>query len=782
MEMNQRKMRKVTWFLLAGAGMSLFNSPSLAQQVPATNTVTTEQTNAPVSAIESIVVTARKFRERLQDAPIAVSAFTAAGLDDRGMTNLAEISKATPSLTISTGVVSSGNPAATAVFLRGLGQADFMMFTEPAIGIYLDGVYIARSIGSALDFNDVDSVEVLRGPQGSLFGRNTIGGVINVTSRRPAKEFGGDFTAMTGSFNRLQLQGSLNMPVSDTVRTKLSLFSHERDGYVTQIPTGVDLGNTSVTAARFQAEIEPSPKFRATLTADTTRRHENPTPSVAIGISGTGYSPLGVPLAINANNAVLTYNRLLGGICATNPDSSRNCVGSSWLTNDPYRDNGTNVDGSKLDISGVSAVLEWRLENATVKSITAYRKLDAHYGRESDHTPLPFAQIHYDDEQNQLSQELQLNGSSLDNRFRYVVGAYVFKEKAFEHFANQNLGQATTDALINMHNQNVALFGEGTYDLTKGLHLTFGGRYTKETKKFQTDQFVVASPNKALVGVKLISDNREKESDSSQFTPRLILSADVTDGVMAYGTYSKGFKSGGFNGRYTGPLPPPGHAIPFQPEFVTLYEGGLKFSRADRRLRVNVAAFRMDYKDIQVSYRPDPTQAGFSVVGNAAAAKIDGMETEVTWIPLQGLQVEGGFSYLDPRYTALGSGVPTGPGGISLTTPFQQTARWQANLSVSYDFRTSNGASIKPRFDINHRDKVSMDSIDSPTIRQPAYTLVNANITYVPAGSDWRFATGVTNLSDKRYFVAGLFTGAGGIADVVYGRPREWYLSARRDF
>ena len=762
---------------------SIASNSALAQQVRAPedttvvagNPAVVAKNDQPVVAIPQVLVTARKFKEKLQDAPVAISAFTAANLENRGMDNLSEIGRATPSLTFTTGAVASGTSSATTVFMRGLGQSDYTMFVEPAVGIYLDGVYIARSVGSALDFVDVESIEVLRGPQGTLFGRNTIGGVINVNSKRPEKEFGGDIKVTTGSFDRRVLQGSLNVPVSDTVRTKLSLYSNEREGNVRQIPTGIDLGNTNVVAGRFQAEIEPSADFRATLSADMTKRRENPTPSTAIAMSGTGFTPSGASLPATSNNPTTVFNRSLGGVCATKPDSSSNCYGAAWLTNDPYLDNGTNSDPTHLDTSGISAVLEGRLGSATLKSITGYRKLEAHYGRESDHTPLAFGQLHFDDNQDQLSQELQLNGSAFDNRFRYVLGGYGFKENSFEHFLNVNGGTSTSDAAIHMKNENFAVFGEGTYDLLPRLHLTLGGRWTDESKWFQTDQVVIDAPpvNKALIGRLLVSDNSEQKVTFNQFTPRIILAADVVEGVMAYGTYSKGFKSGGFNGRYSNPVPKP---IPFKPEFVTLYEAGLKFARADRKLRLNLAAFRMDYKDIQVNFKPDQT---ITVLGNAAAGQINGLEAELTWIPLAGLQFEGGLSYLDARYTEIGVGVPTGPGGINLYTPFPQTPKWQANLSASYDFRLANGSSVKPRIDVNYRDKASLDSVDSPIIRQPAYTLVNANLTFVPAGGNWKLSTGVTNLTDKRYFTAGNFTAGGGIADVIYGRAREWYLSAQ---
>jgi iron complex outermembrane receptor protein len=761
--------------LLYGAAIALLSTAAQAQAPVA------QQGDTRATSIEEIVVTARKRAESLQDAPIAVSAFSEQGLVARGMTNLADISRATPSLTISTGTIASGNPGATAVFMRGVGQNDFTLFTEPAVGIYVDGVYIARSIGSALDFLDVSSVEILRGPQGTLFGRNTIGGVINLTTKRPSSTFGGDATATTGSFNRIQLQGNLNVPLSDTLRTKLSVFLNKRDGYVDRLTTGTDLGNNNVLAGRFQAEWLPTEKFTALLTVDATHKNEHQTPSTAIALSGTGFAPDGTPLPAGAANPVSVFNRSLGGVCATNPDSSRSCVGAAWVTGNPYTENGSYDDPSKLDVFGAAGVVNYDAGPVQLKSISSFRTLVAHYGRESDHTPLLFGQLHYDDNQKQFSQEFQANGQAFNDRFKWVLGAYAFREKAFEHFVNDNRGQVTSDAQIRLDNTNYALFGEGTYDIAKWLHLTVGGRWTKEEKKFQTDQVIIRSPVPAQVGARLIADNSQKSTDFDKFTPRVILSADVNENLMIYGTYSKGFKSGGFNGRYTGIVPAPSAPIPFAPEYVTLYEAGAKFTGFDHRVRANLAAFHMDYTDIQVSYRPNPTQT-LSVVGNAAAAKIDGFELETTIIPMRGLMIEGGLSYLDARYTELGAGVPTGAGGLNLYTPFQNTPEKQASLSASYAFDLSGGSTLTPRLDWSYRSKTSMDTLDSPLIRQKAYSLLNASIAYVPSGADWRVSGGITNLTKERYFTAGLFTGAAGVADVIYGRPREWYLSVKKEF
>jgi iron complex outermembrane receptor protein len=743
-------------------------------EAPAAGATQMSETDA---GLADIVVTARKREESLQSTPIAISAFNAAAIESRGVNNLAQISQSTPSLTFNTSAAQSGNPSATSVFLRGVGQLDFTMFTDPGVGIYVDGVYVARSVGAALDFIDVERVEVLRGPQGTLFGRNTIGGAISVIAKRPSKEFGGSVTAITGSFNRATLQGVLNVPLSETLFAKVSGYGNFRKGYAKRESTGQRMANDDALAGRFQLLWEPSSTFNAQLIVDGTRKREKPSALVALDLAGFGFNINGVRNTTPQANPPSVFNQRIGGICATNPDSSRNCFGAAWVTGDPYRDNGTFGDHTDLNIFGTNLTMNLDLGGASLKSITAYREMSARYFRDTDHTPLTLFQLDFDDDHHQFSQELQLTGTAIDGRFKYLLGGYYFTEKGTEIYDNLNAVSFDGVANVRINNRSIAIFTENTFDITQTLHLTAGLRYTEETKKFSvfypvTQDFNLAAP--PALGALIVADSSQKRRKFTEWNPRVTLSADVTDQLMAYATYSEGFKSGGFNGRYTAPVAAP---ISFEPEYVDQYEAGIKFSSPN--FRFNAAAFHNIYSDIQVNFRPNPAQV-LTVIGNAAKGRIDGVEAEVTIVPIRNFRVDLGGSYLDAQYTSVDPGLIAA--GINTSTPFALTPRYSFSASASYEVQLGNGGSVTPRVDYSYRSKVYNDNTKTELIAQKGYAIVNSSIAYVTADRGLRVALGVTNLFDKQYLLSGAFNGAAGVAEGTYARPREWYLSVKKEF
>jgi iron complex outermembrane receptor protein len=723
-----------------------------------------------------VIVTARKRAENLQDTPIAISAYTAADIENRALDNLAQISASTPSLAIAP-APQSGNPGATSVFLRGVGQLDFTLFTDPGVGVYLDGVYIARSIGSMLDFIDIERIEVLRGPQGTLFGRNTIGGAISVISAPPADKLSGSATLTTGAFHRIQFQGNVSIPVSDTFLTKFSGYVHKRDGYVERVQTGQDVGNDDALAGRAQFLWDAAPNFTAQLSVDATRRHEHAGALVLLQASGFGFSAAGQRFTTPQANPPSAFNRQLGGVCATNPDSTAACWGAAQVTGNPFKSNDTFGNANELDIRGTNLTLDWSPGALAVKSITAYRELRSKSVRDTDHSPFTFLSLNFADEQNQFSQELQFSGNAFDERLRLLLGLYYFRERGTESYDNLNATSFDGVANIDADNTNYAVFTENTFDITKRLHLTAGLRWTHEEKEFQVFYPVTQDfngPAPPALGALIVGDATLKKRDFSKATPRVTLAADLAEDLLAYATYSEGFKTGGYNGRYTAPVPAP---IPFNPEFIEQYEVGLKYQ--NDRVRLNLAAFRSTYTDIQISFRPNPAQV-LTVIGNAAEGRIDGLEAEFSLLPVHSLRIEGGLSYLDAKYTRLDAGLA--PAGVTLGTPFVNTPRFSGSLAVSYNFNLGGSGSLMPRVDYGYRTKVALDNTDTVFLRQDAVGLLGASVGWTSAKDLWRVALGGTNLTDERYLVTGAFNGAGGLAEGLYGRPREWYLSLKRSF
>ncbi len=721
-------------------------------------------------ALEEVTVTARKREESLQDAPLSVAAFSGEGMEQRGINDVADVSQLVPNLVFDTAPPISGNSAAAAVFIRGVGQLDFTINVDPGVGTYVDGVYVARSVGGVVDLLDLERIEVLRGPQGTLFGRNTIGGAVQLISKAPEEELGGYVSATLGTDDRIDVQGVLNAPITDTLLSKFSVLKRTRDGYVTD-GNGTDLGDDDSISARAQFQWLASEDLEINLNMDVTRDRENGAPNVPLNLYADAVFPLRTNTAVNGEGT-------LAGCTPATFDSSRNCFGPAWLTGSNTRTESTFEAKSENDIWGVSLIVDYDLDWASLKSISAWRDLESEFQRDSDHSAFNVFSTANDQEQDQFSQEFQLIGDLLDDTLHWVAGAYYFEEDASDLTLVTLPGGS--GALLRgvfeneVENENWAVYGEMTYDFTESWHLTLGARYTDETKKYNTIQTFEPLSSPGLTVVTLV-DDPDAEEDFQETTARVTLSYDVNDQLMTYLTYSEGFKSGGFNPRYLAPTPD-AEAIPYDPEYVTLYEAGFKYVNEDNSLRVNGAFFMNDYEDIQVSTNPDFT-GGATITQNAAEAEISGLELEFTWIPTSAFMLEGGVGYLNARYDELSDDVQ-----FSASNEFARIPEWSGNLAASYIFDLDSGATVTPRIDWSYKSEMQGTAENDIDVAQDSYDVVNVNIAYVSPSENWSASLGATNLTDEEYLVSANQNGRIGYAEGVFARERQWYLKLRRDF
>ena len=477
------------------------------------------------AGLEEIVVTARKREESLQDTPVSITAFTGAMLEQQHITSLDKIADATPNLIFDTGTTFSGSNAAAAVYIRGIGQIDYSMATDPGVGIYLDGVYVATSIGSVLDMVDIERVEVLRGPQGTLFGRNTIGGAINVTSKLPDAPLHGDLKVTAGAYDRNDVNGSVNVPLSDTLYAKFSAATFNRNGFVDapNALSGHDLGDINRDAFRAAVRFVPNDKFEANFSADYHRSRENGVPHVLVktfdgpvlALSASQKDPtspnfIPPPFPVTPPNGVETHNLLAtvplginGGIAGLFPGVVPNPLfGEPILgpadTVDVKHDN--LINRSNLDLSsdsevwGAALTLDYDFDIASIKSITSYREMNAHGGFDNDASPLVTAQVFNDMDSNQFSEELQLSGVAVDDRLNWLLGLYYFDEDG----DNPEQVEFTGFELLSgggVKNKSLAGFGQGTFNVTDKLSITAGLRYSYESKKFIVSADCVDLPN-----------------------------------------------------------------------------------------------------------------------------------------------------------------------------------------------------------------------------------------------------------------------------------------------
>ena len=764
--------------------------------------------------LEEMVITARRREEGLQQAPIAVSAYSGDTLQYRGVTKLDQITRFVPSLTIQNNPSFGGSSNAAAIYLRGVGQKEFLPTSEPGVGLYVDGVYIARSVGAILDLIDIERLEVLRGPQGTLFGRNTIGGAIAINTVKPelGGDFGGSVSATYGTDDRINLAGALDIPVSDTLAARLSVASFQQDGYVDR-DDGTDLGDDDTVTGRLSVLWTPSDRVTVDLNFDATSDDENGPAMELIDIDYTDLSQLqGVvaapppPLAFIHN--ITTAAAGPGQPCAaTDVDGNGvtfnpgvpNCYDDRYIGNDG-QNSGTAEATSETDIWGASAAVTWELSDAlTLKSITAYRDLDSTFARDGDHSPHRISSLYDEFEQDQFSQEFQLLGSY--DRLNWILGAYYFDEDG----DNLNLLDFTVSNFSSgggFDNESWAVFAHATYDFSEQWHLTLGGRYTDETKKFTPDQVIftnyyegisnVVPPGNPLAALDApflqagtrVLPNIEKKIDIDEFMPMANLSWDMTEDVMLYLSYSEGFKSGGFTQRVFPPVVPPFTAPPgtpdidliptFDPEYVDVYEFGFKTTWADGKVRANGAVFYTDYDDLQVQV----FNSVAPVTENIGSADITGFEIEVMASPGEGWLIEGSYTYLDAEYSDIDTGLTL----IDEDFDFERVPENSAALGISKEFSLNELGMLVVRGDWSYQDETYNDAFNTEQLKTDSYSLYSASVRWSNTDGDWSVIASGLNLGDEEYLTTGVYGTAFQVYEGIYDRGRQWLLEVRKEF
>ena len=786
------------------AGLSL-GQTALAQE---------QRESGASEILEELVVTARRREEGLQNAPIAISAYTGETLEYRGVTKLDEITRFVPNLTIENNPSFGGASNSAAIYIRGIGQKEFLPTSEPGVGLYVDGVYIARSVGAILDLIDIERLEVLRGPQGTLFGRNTIGGAINITTvtPEPGDEFGGEIGAAYGTDDRINLRGALNIPMGDTLAARVSVASFQQDGYVDR-SDGIDLGNDDTITGRLAVAWRPSDRLSLDFRLDATRDKENGPAMELLGIDFTDLSQLNGLVAAVPPPMAFVHNITTAAVgpgqpCAatdaagngiTSNPNSPNCYDNRYVGKDGKND-GTAPARSESDVLGLSADISYEIsDNLTLRSITAWRDLDSEFARDGDHSPHRISQFQDTLEQTQFTQELQLLGTY--ERMNWIAGIYYFAEDG----DNENTLDFTISNFRSggeFDNKSMAAFAQLTYDFTDQLHLTVGGRYTDESKKFHPDQVIyqnyyagisqVLPPGHPLAaldapflqaGTRILPD-LEKELEINEFTPMVNLSYDFADNLMAYVTYSEGFKSGGFTQRVFPPVIPPFTAPPgtpdidliptYDPEFVDVYELGFKSTLLDGRMRFNGAIFHTDYDDLQVQV----FNSVAPVTENIGSASIDGVELEMQTAPGDGWLVEASLSWLDAGYDEIGTDLTL----IGSDNEFERVPEWASSVGVSKEFMLNDMGSLVVRVDWSYRDDTYNDAYNTEILKTDAYHLWDASVRWTNTQEDLSVILSGRNLGDEEFLVTGVYGTAFQSYEGIFDRGQQWLFEVRKNF
>ncbi len=741
------------------------------------------------SALEEIIVTARKREESLMETPISISAFSGDTLEKMNLSSLDKVADQTPGLVFTNSANISGSANAAAVFIRGIGQNDFTLAVEPGVGIYIDDVYLPHSIGNVADLLDVERVEVLRGPQGTLFGRNTIGGAIRMVTNKPNDQFEGDVEFITGSYDRIDVKGRVNIPVTDRFFLRFAGSSENRDGFVERPFLDGDSGDKDTSNLVGKARWLATDDF----TVDVMFGYEKDDTdgAAAVALLQDPNHPAGAQPARFRNfiAPALDPNVLRGMLQGFTPQAINDPNGNHFIS---FSD--TDIP-QNYEAYNATVTLNWNLSDTlNFKSISSWRNVAARFGRDADN--LPFNQqvtLFMGNDYDAWSQELQLSGTSFSHRLDWTIGGYYFYEDGVE---DDFISFATFD--INsggfFKTEDYAAFAQATYHVTDKLALTAGARYTDEEKKaiidgkrhqslltdiigpnnpvpFKTPRAVPAP----LVGVGTFTDSLTKT------TPYVNLSYQWTDDLMTYASYSEGFKGGGVQVRNGGL----GFLPRFGPETVDSYELGLKWTGLDNRLSVSAAAYQANYDDVQLAgivFQPALGNA-VSVVDNLGDAENKGFELEIAALPSPNLHIAAGVAYLDSKYTRVKANNPGNAldpnSAITLDDELPNAPKWQLNLATSYDIHTSYGV-FTPRVDAAYSDSQFNDAINSVILKRDSYTILNLSLGFVDSSERWSGAVFVTNALDEQFVVGG-FNGFN-YADGVISRPAEWGVRLTRNF
>ena len=752
--------------------------------------------------IEEVTVTARKREESLQSTPIAISAFSAKELEYRQISSTDQLSDITPNLTFDSASPISGTSSSATIFIRGIGQTDFTPVTDPGVGLYIDGVYMARSVGNVLDFLDVERIEILRGPQGTLFGRNTIGGAVSIYSKRPDEKRAASIRVQVGNDDMLYVTAKANLPLTETLLSNFAVSSLNRDGYVTRVIDGVKTGDDDSLAFRGSLLWNPSDSFQLYVTADATKIRENGVPTVSGGPNDrVAFTTFGNGLLASCTAVNINPNFGVSGPPSFPPPGvgtggAPGCVGPDSVAG-PYTDEGTFPVKSDLDIWGVSAELTWNIsELLTIKSISAYREVQKETSGDLDHSPANIlaAEDFYDHQQ--ISQEFQFSGTLMEDRMSWLFGLYYFQEEGSDiNPVFLPVGAIRSGGLYD--NDSQAAFFQSTYDLTHQLALTFGVRYTEDTKRFTPDQISLGDasasgffgntwPNFAgfylpssgapiAAGDRLATFAEFKEKfDDTNFM--FNLAYQWTDDTLVYASYSEGFKSGGFDQRFTRFTIEPST---FRPETADSYEIGFKTDLFDHKVRLNMALFHTDYNDLQLIIR----ETFNSITFNGGKATIEGGEAEFTWVPTDRWYITAAVGYIDAGYDVLDPSVINNPTPVHIDNKLVNTPKWSAALGVAYTIDLGDLATLVPRVDLSFNGEQYNDALNDPRLFQDDYTLLNAAITLQTNDGRWEGILAFRNITDEVYLITGASAfNAAGYVEQVYGRPAEWFLTVQYNF
>ncbi len=674
------------------------------------------------AGVDQIIVTAEKRAVNAQRTPISIKAFDSDALQRSVIEDLYDIGLQTPGVIVNKEIVGK-------VYIRGIGTENLTVGGDPGVAVHADGAYIARTSAANFDLHDVERVEVLRGPQGTLYGRNATGGSINIISNAPTEEFYAKADFQYGSHDRFRYGGVISGPLSDKVLARVSFVKSDRDGFAENLLTGSSLDTEDLTMGRARLRFLPNENVTFDLIGEFSIDDSKPAPFKQ-----------------------LEFSDLFEGMNgAFDPPGLRFVAQES-----PVEEH--------QDQYGVTGILNWDFSDVTLTSVSSYRSIDFFAAFDGDAVDITFQNFEDANDSEQFTQEIRL-ASNTDGALDWIIGGYYFNDDGHQEifipipgfgFDILHIADIKTNAF--------AAFGQASYALSPQLNVTAGLRYSTEDK--EAEQFTDFGFIPPLM--------QPLSQDGDALTPRFAVEFTPNDNALLYASATRGFKSGGFTFN--------GFQGNFDPEFVWSYEGGLKTQFAENRAQANISFFYYDYTDLQVS----KLENNAGVITNAADATIWGGEFEFITRPNDFFEFNVGLSYLNAEFDEFLTEDPSNPGlgtidlaGNNLT----RSPEFTANVGAQFDAPAGSWGTASLRVDYQYQAKSFFTPFNRDLSAQEAFHLVNARLSLQDNDDAWRFAVFVKNVFDETYFLNILESGVeAGKPEGFLAPPRTWGLQVSRAF
>jgi iron complex outermembrane receptor protein len=747
-----------------------------------------QPSSSSANTVGEVVVTAQFREQSLQQTPLAITAVNSQMLEQRSQTNLYQVAAEAPNVTLKPAGAAFGS--AMVAFIRGVGQTDFNFSQEPGVGIYVDDVYYATLTGSLLDLLDLDRVEVLRGPQGTLAGRNSIGGAIKLYSKKPNGQGGGFVEGTYGSLNRIDFRGVADFPIiQDKLAVRISGATRHHDGYVTRLDykcthptstlrtfvvgTGCELGKDggqAYSAVRIALRYTPTDKFEFNLAADATSDKSEVQANTIVfarpnglDLDGVPYDSRFVPYGPNSGDPNHPNDPFLSYATFIDPEGG------------PGEENWKPVVVAPINYYkswGVSGTIDWNFApNLSLKSITGYRYFVNSFAEDTGSSPIGVQLLLQTLHHRQVTQELRLNGTVL-NTVDFTVGGFYADQNGNEE-ARVDLPYVGAGAIPGVKNfafdfihgpdttpsTSKAVFGHVDWHVLPAVELIGGIRYSKDEKTYTFHRhnpdgtLPCAIPNFVPGGCTnwLVAglDGQSATFSGDRVDYRGNVTFHLNQDLLAYAQISTGYKGGGVNarpffGRGAGCAVPECQVVSFNPETLTAYEVGFKSQLFDRRVRFNASAFFNKYNDIILqlsscpanSPGPDPAAQPCALPTNVGSAHVKGFELETEAHPMNGLELDGSLSYLNFKYTKIpnldpATGISTTTGvSIHGITPY--TPKWKWNFGAQYEILMGDAGSLTPRVDVAYQSDTFSTPLNTPQSVDPAKQVVPVDAGGVP--------------------------------------------------